>query len=267
MSRTALRPRSRARSVTAAVALCLQAGLLPACGGGVGRETTLISVAASFAPAMAELTEEFSQRRDDCVFEINTGASAMLAVQLEQGAPVELLVSASMHEFIRLAELDLLDETRPARAIAGNRLVIVTPPGVAPPGTVHQLTDPRFDRIALADPRSAPLGRYTRQVLLSSGLLQELDPRLVLGGDARRVIEYVARGEAAAGIVYLTDAARYGGRVIRGPEIPGEHHDPIHYGAALTRHARGSCAVELLAFLSSESGREIIEASGFRAPR
>ena len=85
--------------------------------------------------------------------------------------------------------------------------------------------------------------------------------------NARQVIEYVARGEVAAGIVYRTDARLLGQSVVTGPEVPSHLHAPIIYeGIVLVSTRKQLASASFLDWLASESGQAALARHGFRAP-
>jgi molybdate transport system substrate-binding protein len=125
----------------------------------------------------------------------------------------------------------------------------------------------RFSKVAIANPRTAPLGRYTRQALEAAGLWDGLASRLVSAENARQTLDYVARGEVDAGIVYASDTRLLAGRVTAGPAVSSELHEPIVYeGVVLADTRRAGQAAALLEWLASEPGRRSFVRHGFLLP-
>ena len=239
-----------------------------ACGGpaAVCAETAVlhVSVAVSLRPALQEAVAAYRSQSPSVDIFLNAGGSGVLLQQALRGAPVDLLISASPGEIDRLlAEERALRASR--RRIASNRLVVVTPPSRSAPARLEDLLQPEFERIAVGNARTAPLGRYTREALEQSGLWQGVRERLVPAENARQAIEYVARGEVAAGIVYRTDARLLGARVVTGPEIPSRLHSPIVYEGVVLASA-GKQAAAFLNWLASEPGRVVLARHGFSSP-
>jgi len=226
----------------------------------------VVAVAVSLRAPLREIAERVAPLASGDTVLINAGASSVLLQQARRGAPVDLFVSASPAELDRLDEAGLL---RPGtrRDIAANRLVLVAPaPGPAP-AELSSLSDPRWSRIAVGNPATAPLGRYTAQTLAAAGLDDALAPRLVVGESARHVIDWVARGEVDAGIVYASDASRFAGRVVDGGAIDDALHRPIVYQAAVMRNAAApELALRLLDALGTEEGRRVLARHGFAPP-
>jgi molybdate transport system substrate-binding protein len=120
-------------------------------------------------------------------------------------------------------------------------------------------------RLATGDPQYVPLGRYAREALTTLGVWGDVEPRLVRAENARVATLLVARGEAALGIVYATDA-RNDRRVRVITRLDASLHSPIVYPAALTLDAQDA-AIAYLNFLSSTDGRKFFAAHGFDTPQ
>jgi molybdate transport system substrate-binding protein len=229
-------------------ALLLGAALAPA----AAREAAPVQVfaAASLTEAMSDLADLWAARghpRPVLVF----GASSAMARQIERGAPADVFVSADVEWMDWLAERKLIaPATR--RTLAGNRLVVVTPAdrparldlrrGEALVRLVG--TD---GRLAIADPAAVPAGRYARAALESLGVWGALAPRAVNAENVRSALAFVERGDAAAGIVYATDA-QASARVRVAGVFPAATHPPVVYPAAALASA-GADAQAFLRFL------------------
>jgi molybdate transport system substrate-binding protein len=229
-------------------------------------EPLRISVATSMGPALRDALTSYPDRDAHPAPLVHSAASAVLLQQCLRGAPTDLLISASPKEIDELIGAGLAaNPTR--RALASNRLAVIVPCGAPGPRALDDLRRVEFDRIAVGNPRTAPLGRYTRQALESDGLLDEISDRLVFAENSRRVLDYVARGETPLGVVYLSDARLRADRVCVAIEIPERLHDPIAYEAVVLRDsALATEAGSLLEWLASPAGRAALTRHGFLPP-
>ena len=80
--------------------------------------------------------------------------------------------------------------------------------------------------MALGNPGTVPVGRYTQEALTKAGLWETLKPKFIYGESVRQVLDYVSRGEVDAGFVFATDAAIAKGKVKISGRGPGA---PAHY--------------------------------------
>lgn len=226
--------------------------------------SALVAAAISLKVPMEQAAAAFAAASPGEAVTFTFGSSGQLVAQIEHGAPVDLFVSASPAELDRLAAAGRIDAASRA-SIAGNRLVVIAGPGVAPPRDLADLASPRFARIAIGNPATVPVGRYARQALAAAGALGAIESRLVLSENARQLVALVARGEADAAIVYATDAASIGPSRITA--IPAALHEPVVYEAALLKGAASRDRADaFLRFLASQPGAAILARHGFAAP-
>lgn len=163
-------------------------------------------------------------------------ASSTLARQIAQGAPADLFLSANVAWMDYLEDRALLvPDTR--IALLGNSLVLLTPSGnprglalgAAAPPLAETLGD---GRLALGDPDHVPAGIYAKAALESLGLWRDVASKAAFGGSVRAALALVQRGEAAAGIVYATDA-RLAPDLDIAATFPVGSHPPISYPLAI----------------------------------
>lgn len=225
----------------------------------------LVLAAASLADVLPEIAEAWTAQGGRPV-RFSFAATSRLARQVDQAAPGDVFVSADR------GWMDWVEErghtARSTRTVvATNRLVLAVP--VSAEGTsvgeVGLASALGGDRIAIADP-NVPAGRYARQALEWSGSWESVEERVVRGGSVRGTLEWIARGEVDAGIVYRTDAL-VEPRVSVAYVFPPESHDDVVYPAVVL----GTSAVPVEAqafveFLAGNRGRAAFEGAGFLAP-
>ena len=150
--------------------------------------------------------------------------------------------------------------------LLNNSLVVVTSSNAEPQQVDIIATLGNSGRIALGHPKLSPAGLYAEEALRNLGLWDELQSKLVFGGDVRAALAYVESGSAGVGIVYLTDALNNDGVRIA-HHVPPETHSPIVYpAAALKASKRQTAALQFLAFLQEESTQAKLRAYGFGVP-
>jgi molybdate transport system substrate-binding protein len=84
---------------------------------------------------------------------------------------------------------------------------------------------------------------------------------MAMAENVRAALALVARGEAALGIVYETDAKVEPGVKIVGA-FPDDSHPPIVYPLALTKDAKPAAA-EFLAYLEGPEALQVFKKHGF----
>src|SRR5690606_34709818 len=120
-------------------------------------------------------------------------------------------------------------------------------------------------RVALGNPATVPVGRYTKASLESTGDWDAVKQREILGQNVRQVLDYVARGEVDAGFVFATDAAILPEQVKVAARLPAPV--PVLYPIALVkRDARAPQAEAFMAYVLSEQGQAVLGKYGFSRP-
>lgn len=192
-------------------------------------------------------------------------ASPALARQIEAGAPADIFISADLDWMTYLAERKLLADG-PAVNLLGNTLVLVAPresgaeiriaPGFDLAGLLHG------GKLAICDVKTVPAGKYGKAALQTLGVWDKVEGSLAQAENVRAALKLVATGEAAAGIVYQTDANEEQ-RVKVLDVFPAESHPRIVYPAARVAASRNADAAAFLTFLQSPAASDIFKAHGF----
>jgi len=224
----------------------------------------VFSVAISMKDATEELGRRFTQGRPGVVIRYNFGASGELQKQIEAGAPVDLFVSAAARQMDELEKKGLiLPATR--RIFARNVLTVVKPAdSKIDIARSADLLDPRVTRIVIGNPRTVPVGQYAEESLRALGLWDKLQPRLVFAENVRQALDYVARGEVDAGIVYTTDAAVRARDVKEAFRPPEDTYRPVTYPVAVVKDSRHpTLARAFIDLLVSQEGQHVLTRLGF----
>lgn len=242
-----------ARFVLAAL-LCF--GIASACGSSRSATSQRNSKLVVFAAASLTRVLPLLDRSNEYEF----GGSNALTLQIEQGAPVDVFVSASPAYAVRLQNEGLLYS--PPSWFATNRLVLVVPRGN--PAHIRTPRDLlRSDvRIALGAP-GVPAGDYARKALSNMHLLAALKNVRTVEPDVEGVVAKVASGDVDAAFVYASDAAAVGKRVTRIP-LPPAGREVAVYGATVLKDAADlQDARGFVALLLSPPGQAILKQAGF----
>ena len=254
-------------------------------GPALGAERLLVFAAASLQGTVDAVAQQFEEQ-GGAAAAVSFAASSTLALQIERGAPADLLVSASPEWTDRLEAARLL---RPGTRgnLLGNRLVLVTPalrdaplsirrhfrhspviphfPVIPAKAGIHALAQLLGEgRLAMGDPNHVPAGRYAKAALERLGVWRTVADRVAGAADVRRALALVARGEAPYGIVYATDALAED-RVAVAGVFPEDSHPPIHYTVAVPAASAHPQAGAFLEFLWTPAARAVFEARGFVA--
>lgn len=207
--------------------------------------TTLDLLAASSTRVLNDaLNERAGQLNPSVNLSFENGGSSDLVSKLREGAPADLLLTASKKTMDQAVEDGTV--TKP-KVLATNVMVMVVPKGN--PANIHSLQDlSRARHFVLCDPQ-VPCGDISIQIIDDKHL--EVHP----SSQERQVADVlgkVSAGEADAGWVYSTDAAAAGDDV-EVIDIPGaEKFANQIVGAVTTEAEHPKEAQEILDLLATD---------------
>jgi len=222
----------------------------------------VVFAAASLKTALDAVAADFKARTGHDVV-ISYAGSGQLARQIIAGAPADIFLAADP-VWMQAVEAEGLVVAETRRELLGNSLVLVAHGVEALPVRLG----PEFvallgtDRLAMGLVDSVPAGQYGKAALQHLGLWDSISDRVAQTDNVRAALALVARGEAALGIVYASDAGA-SDRVSIVAHFPPDSHPPILYPAALTTNARDAADRAFLEALSSPEASATFAAHGF----
>jgi molybdate transport system substrate-binding protein len=224
-----------------------------------------VSAAASLTDAFNELKPVFAKDHPGVNLVFNFAASGTLLSQMEKGAPVDVFASADQKTMDQAVEKKLID-TATRADFAQNALVLTVPAdNPAKVKDIASLKTAAVKRVAIGNPDSVPVGRYTKAALTKLGDWDGLAPKFVMAESVRQVLDYLTRGEVDAGFVYATDAKQGGAKVAIVTEVKVE--TPVTYPiAVLTASTAKKDAAAFVSFVTGPKGQEILAKYGFKKP-
>jgi len=190
--------------------------------------------------------------------------SDQLALQIRQGAPVDVYAAASP-KYPQLLYHDGL--VKKPVTFATNKLIVIIPK--SNPAQLHTIYDLRRPRVkvVIGDP-GVPIGSYTRQLLDTLGITAAVTHNVVSQEtDVKGIVAKVALGEADAGFVYVTDARPVASKVTK-VQIPDWAQPSIRYQlAVVSSTARRVEARAFIRKVTSKRGRLLLKRAGFGLPK
>ncbi|MGF1524931.1 MAG: molybdate ABC transporter substrate-binding protein [Leptolyngbyaceae cyanobacterium] len=221
-----------------------------------------VSVAASVQDAMKEVQASYQAEFPNVTVTYNFGSSGSLAQQINQGAPVDVFLSASQQWMDDVEAKDQLVDGSRANLLQ-NTMVLITPQDATNIADFSDLAVNSIGKVAMGEPESVPAGRYAKEVLTTFNLFEALQTKFVFTKDVRQVLSYVETGNVDAGLVYATDAL-LSDRIEIVATAPTDSHAAIVYPVAVVNDsAHTDAAQAFVDFLSSDAATAIFEQYGF----
>lgn len=220
-------------------------------------ESVSVAVAANFTKVAEELAPLFTTETGHDVT-YSFGATGQLYTQITQGAPFEVFLAA--------------DDVRPTQAVTegfgvGGSVFTYAVGALALYSTSIDMADGKavlevgaFDKIAIADPATAPYGQAATEAIAALGLTDAIAPKLVTGENITQTLQFVESGNAELGFVAASQVAGRAGAWI----VPSDLFEPIRQDAVLLRTGESNpAAAAYIEFLQSDAAIVVIEAAGY----
>jgi molybdate transport system substrate-binding protein len=222
-----------------------------------------VGAASDLSRAFVEVGKEF-KARTGIDPEFDFGSSGLLAKQIEQNAPIFLYAAANKKFVEQVVKTGRCDGST-SRLYGRGRIVAWTRNGTPAPQKLEDLVDPRYKKIAIANPDHAPYGVAAKQALERAGLWDRVKDRIVYGENIQATLVYGRDGNVDVAIVALSLAVVTQG----GQSLPIDEalHDPLDQALVVCgKGDEADRARQLADFITSREGREIMSRYGFQLP-
>lgn len=229
------------------------------------KKEIIISAAASLNEPMKEIKEVY-EKNNNVTLTFNFGASGSLQKQIEEGAPVDIFISAGQKQFDTLkAQGFILENSK--KDIVENELVLIVNKDYL--NKIKSIEDIEALKgtgqyIALGETGSVPAGQYAEEALRYYDRWDAIDENIVFAKDVKQVINYVESGEASCGIVYKSDAIHIKNSEIVEVFASKSHKSILYPGGVIENSKVKEEAERFLEFLTSKEGQEILKQYGFK---
>ncbi len=240
----------------------LLGGVLYGCSQSTDNALT-IAVASNMQFAMIEIVDAFEQKTNQsCVMVVSS--SGKLTAQISQGAPFDLLISADTLYPNELYQAGLT-ENRPAVYAYGKLVMWSAIEGLEP--SINQLISQKVKHVALANPKTAPYGVTTIQVLEGYGILDSIQHKLVYGESISQTNQFILSGAAEIGFttkaVVLSPKMK---EVGSWAELDPGTYSPIAQAVVIVRNENSKLSNQFFNFLFSPEAKEILQKFGYEIP-
>ena len=234
----------------------------------VGAQAVRVAAASDLQFAMPELAERY-EKESGTKIQASFGSSGNFFAQIQNGAPFAVFFSADRSYPEKLIGAGLAD-SKSLFVYALGRLVLWAPReehlNLEEKG-LSELTDPRVQKIAIANPEHAPYGRAAVATLQKAGLYEQVKAKLVFGENISQTAQFVQSGNAQIGMIALSLTLSEN---MKGGErwmVPANYHAPLEQAAVLIKKEGSSGGgAGFLEFVKSEAGQAILARYGFTAP-
>jgi len=232
------------------------AGFAP---GLAGAGEVKVAVAANFTDAAREIAAAFAAETGHGAV-MSFGSTGQLYAQISQEAPFEVFLAADTARPQKALEEGFAIEGTDFTYAVG-RIVLWSADAGLVKGE-ETLRSGSFDRIAVANPETAPYGTAAVEAMRALGVHDALAGRFVQGNNIAQTFQFVQTGNAELGFVAASQVA--GNDAGSRWEVPADLYTPIRQDAVLLKKGDGNAAAkDFLDFLRGPVAAAVIGKYGY----
>jgi len=220
-----------------------------------------VAVAANFISTFQELTQLF-EKQSGIKVEATYASTGQLYTQIVNGAPYDLFLSADREKPDLLHQAGRADI--PFIYASGQVVLWTNRKDLCPLKNWREvMTVPGLQKIAVANPKTAPYGAAAMEALKKTGVLENVQGKLVYAQNIAQAFQYAATGSVDAGFCALSATTSAEGR--KGCFFSIDEAPPIVQGACLLKRTVHREAAERFArFLASPEAQAVKKKYGYR---
>ncbi len=231
-------------------------GLGPSTAFADGKEIVRVSAAISLKEALETLEKMYVAKNPNTEIVYNFGSSGLLQKQIEEGAPVDLFISAGKKQMDELASEGLIVPATRSDLVSNVMVLIVSR---EKKNSIRSFEDlpAKAQSFSIGEPDTVPAGKYGKQTLESMKLWEKLEKRIVFANNVRQVMAYVDSGNVDAGLVYKSDTVAMKSGVVAAV-APARSHAPIEYPMARVKSSKNPAGVDkFVQFLKTQAASQV----------
>jgi len=230
--------------------------------------TINIAVAANVSYAIDELKKEFHTLYPDTKVQVTLGSSGKLTAQIINGAPYQLFMSADM-KFPSALFKDKIAVTEPMIYAQGS-LAYLSVKQRNFCAEMFLLKDKDIQKIAIANPKTAPYGKATEEAIKKSGLYESVKDKFVYAESISQTVAYTV---TAADIGLIAKSSLYSPQMshfkegIHWYDVESELYTPINQGIVILKEGENNPEVKAFYdFILSTKAQKILKNFGYLIP-
>ncbi len=227
--------------------------------------TITVAVAANVSYAINDLTEAFNARYPDTKVKVTLGSSGKLTAQIKHGAPYDLFMAADM-KYPKALYDEGVAVTEPVIYAQGSLAYLSSKKQDFTQG-MSLLSGQKIDKIALANPQTAPYGKAAVEAMRNGGVLKGVEKKLVYAETISQTVSYAM---TAADIGFIAKSSLYSPTMshfkegVHWADVDTTLYTPIDQGIVVLKEGKEKS--EVLAFydfIQSDEAKKIFRSFGY----
>ena len=247
--------------------LLLLAALLPAVLSA--DDGFKVAVASNFSETARKLARDFSEYYNNGTLRLSYGSTGKLYAQIINGAPFDVFLSADAERPRLLEESGHAVPGTRATYATGSLVLWSRDERLRGRNCREVLQRGDYNRLAIANPETAPYGEAALQFLLAEGLWQDASRRVVYGENILQTLNFAATGNATLAFVAASLMSNRGlPSTVCMSRVPQSSHAALDQQLVLLRRAADNeAANSFVEYLRSDRAAAIIERDGYTVVR
>jgi len=221
-----------------------------------------VASAANFYPTLNKIKRLFEESTEHQITIIR-GSTGKLYAQIIHGAPYDVFLSADSDRAEKLVAQGKAYDGK-ALVYAIGQLALWKPHAESAQQVREQLINNKFNRLAVANPKTAPYGKAAIETLKAMGLYKNIKSKLVYGENISQTLQFVQSGAAELGFVARShminkvDKAEYW-------SITTNQHQAIQQKMLLLKSASNIKAAQaFVSFMQTPNIKKLIQNDGYQ---
>ena len=224
-----------------------------------------IAVAANVSYAMDELKKEFKKLHPEIKVRVTLGSSGKLTAQIKNGAPYDIFMSANM-KYPESLYAEKIAITKPVVYAQGSLAYLSTKKLDFSQG-ISLIQSEDIEKIAVANPKTAPYGIATKEALKNAGLYEKVKKKFVYGESISQTVSYTV---AATDLGFIAKSSLFSPRMsqykkgINWIDVESKLYTPINQGIVILENSKKSREVKAFYdFMLSTKAKKILNVFGY----
>ncbi|PAF52526.1 molybdate ABC transporter substrate-binding protein [Helicobacter sp. 13S00477-4] len=227
---------------------------------GFAREIN-VAAAANLSHVLGEIQKEFLSTHPQDKINISYSSSGKAYIQIMQGAPIDIFLSADEEFPHRLYMEGKVPDKE--EVYAQGVLVLWSADPKIKITSLKNLTDKKIFHIAIPNPKLAPYGRAAKQSLEKSELMSIVSSKLVNATSISQAHQFVATRSAEVGFGAFSLIDKYNKNVSY-ILVDKTLYAPINQALVLTNYGKNNpLAIEFKDFILSAGVKKIFKKYGY----
>jgi len=227
-----------------------------------------VAVAANLSDVIEVFKAEFAKTNPNTKVNTVLGASGKFTTQIKAGAPFDLFLSADM-TFPESLYAEKLAVTKPI-VYASGALAMMSTRGLDLSKGIGIITDAKVEKIALANPKTAPYGAASIEAFKNAGIYDKVESKLVFGESISQAVQFAT---TAADVGFVHKSAFYSESMKKYKEgkdwvnVDTKLYTPIAQGIVLLKQAENNAeAKAFYDFVLNAKAKQIFQDYGYLVP-